>query len=140
MVKASSEYPSVVTDVSTVTLLPGSVLDWRYAQGVNVSLKEAAHESERIGLLMKEQGVDHCRLLIDVRDMGSITREARRYFASQEVHDNYGVIGLALLIGSPIGTMVGNLYFSLNPTLHPTRLFTDRDIAMRWLLKLEPQG
>ena len=116
-----------------VSLLSGAGLDWRYNSGVQISLEDAKHESDCIAELMDAQGITHCRLLIDVREIGSISRRARRYFASKEVHDVFGVQGLALIIGSPIGTMVGNLYFSLNRTHHPTRLFAEREPALTWL-------
>jgi len=112
------------------------VLNWRYKPGVRLSLEEAKHESSLIGRLMEDHSLTECRLLIDIREMGSISRDARRFFASQEVHDTYGVRGLALVVGSPVSTMIGNLYLSFNHTLHPTRLFTKREEAIAWLLVL----
>ena len=136
MAKACTEHPSITTDVSRITLLPNEILDWQYMPDSEISLEIAQYESELIGRFMRDNGATQLRLLIDVRDIGSISRSARRHFASREVHDTYGILGLALLIGSPIGTMVGNLYFSLNRTLHPTRLFTERDAAEAWLRTL----
>ncbi len=125
---------SIATPVSDVGLLPNAILDWRYHRGVSISLADAKHESELIAGLMEAHQLTHCRLLIDIRLMRSISREARQHFASQEIHDTHGVQALALHVDSPLSRMVGNLYMSFNHTLHPTRLFTEREAALTWLL------
>ncbi len=124
------------TPVSEVSILSGEVVDWRYKAGAVVSLEDAKAEAAIISDLMKAQQLSTCRLLIDIREIRSISRKARKFFASQEVHDTYGVQGLALQVSSPVSTMIGNLYLSFNRTLHPTRLFTHREAAMEWLLAL----
>jgi len=125
--------PKVETAVSIVELDPRGVLLWDYKRGAVVGIREAEEEARAIRGLLETHGQTRCWLLIDISKMQSIDRAARRFFASEEVHTDFGIQALALVMGSPIGTVIGNLYQAINRTLHPTRLFTTEAKANAWI-------
>jgi hypothetical protein len=61
----------------------------------------------------------------------TVTKEARDFFSGGE-----GIKymkKLALLTNSPISKMVGNFYLKINQPSIPTRLFTSKEDALKWL-------
>lgn len=48
-----------------------------------------------------------------------------------------GVIAAAVLIDSPLGSMIGNFFISISRPLRPTKIFTDEVEAKKWLNKLK---
>jgi hypothetical protein len=131
-VTETSSVNQVTTSVSTARIDQDRVVYWDYNDGAVVTLEEAKEEIVIIGRLVTPKGG---RLLIDIRSIRSITREARALFASDET-SGMGVIGLALVIKSSVSRMIGNVYFYWNKTAHPTRLFTDPEKARAWLVQL----
>jgi len=129
-------HPEVITSVSKISIDPDGVVDWRYQDGAVVTLMEAQEETTLAADLIAENG-GQGRLLIDIRQIGSITREARTHFASDTTSD-LGAVGLALLVDSVFSKVIGNFYMTVSRPKHTTRLFTDRDAAIQWLLTLPP--
>ena len=125
--------PTVETSVSVIELAPDGVLLWRYKENAVVGLTEAKEEAAHIRTLLDKHWDSGCWLLINIEKMRAFDRDARRFFSSEEVHSNFGVQGLALVMGSPIGTMIGNIYHSINRTKHPTKLFVNEESAELWL-------
>ena len=83
---------------------------------------EGAHEEERvIAQLIEGEEPGRRRLLIDIREVGSISREARAFFSSEATSDRY-VTALCLVAHSSIGRVLGNFFIKWNrpkpPTLH----------------------
>jgi hypothetical protein len=70
-------------------------------------------------------------LLVDSRNIKSMEREARVYYAGEEGRKS--VSACALLIGSPVSRVIGNFFMGLNKPLVPTRLFTSETEAIEWL-------
>lgn len=60
-----------------------------------------------------------------------ITKEARDFLASKE--GCAGITVFAILINSPIGSMIGNFWMRINKPLVPTRIFTKEEDAKKWL-------
>jgi hypothetical protein len=73
-----------------------------------------------------------CPILVDMRQIKSISKEAREVFseAGKRKHIN----AIALLIRSPLSKMVGNFFIGRNKPDVPTRLFTQEKQAKTWLL------
>lgn len=65
---------------------------------------------------------------LGVRNM---TKEARDYLASKE--GVASVIAGAIIVGSPVGSFIGNWYLSLSKPLIPSRTFTKKEAALKWL-------
>jgi hypothetical protein len=71
-------------------------------------------------------------LLIDVRGGQPLDAEVRHYYSGQVLVDGFTALGL-LVDASPLGLMMGNVYFRVARPGIPTRLFTSADEANRWL-------
>lgn len=69
-----------------------------------------------------------------IQEMGSITGDARRYYASDAVAAV--VSAQALVVRSPVSRMIGNFFLGLNKPVYPTRLFGDARSAAGWLQQL----
>ena len=70
-------------------------------------------------------------MLVDVRTVSAIDREARAHLAGPEgARINSAV---ALLVGSPLSQAIGNFFLGLNKPLIPCRLFTTEPEALAWL-------
>ncbi len=69
-------------------------------------------------------------VLVDSTGIHSQSREARLGFAS-----NPCTAALALIVSSPVSRVIGNFYFGVHKTDHPTRMFApgQEDAALRWL-------
>ena len=126
--------PTVTTSVSTVSINKEGIVDWCYNAGAEVRLEEAVEETTLVSDLITENGGEG-RLLIDIRQIGSITREARAHFASDETSD-LGAVGLALLVDSVFSKVIGNFYMTISRPKHTTRLFTNKKMAIEWLSSL----
>src|SRR5688572_2145269 len=70
--------------------------------------------------------------LIDMKHIRSANKEAREYLATEGAKL---VKAGALLIGSSLTRMIGNIFLSLNKPKVPSRLFTDENEARLWLKK-----
>ena len=69
-------------------------------------------------------------LLSDVRNIKSVDRPAREYFAKE--FDKV-VSAAAGLVGSPMTMIMANFFLRVNKPSLPTRLFTSEAEAIEWL-------
>lgn len=96
--------------------------------GMHVTLQDAeAHLATGLELT---GGKKH-PILVDFRKIKSMDRSARAYYAGSNTTRLETAV--ALIIGSPIGQMIGNFFIGLNRSDVPTRLFTSEDAAIEWL-------
>lgn len=100
----------------------------RFLPGAEVSLEDAKENIAATGRLVGDQARP---ALIDLRALRAQSAEARSYLAGPEATRVSCVV--ALVIGSPLSTMIGNFYLGFNRPEVPTRLFTDEAAAERWL-------
>lgn len=70
-------------------------------------------------------------ILIDVRYMQAISKEAREFFSQKD--NTRRIALLAFLVDSPLSTLLVNFYIGLNPPGIPTKLFTQEEEAIQWL-------
>jgi hypothetical protein len=96
-------------------------------ENAEVKLEDAMENSKCINEL---EGPALFALLIDSRAIKSITKEARDYFSMRGRESR--VIGFAILIDSPLSTIIGNFFMGLNRPRVPMRLFTDEVKALDW--------
>jgi hypothetical protein len=121
----------VETDVSRIDLSQDGVLHWVYKPRATVTLTSARSEMETIGKIVEARAGQKVPFLIDIRNIRSITADARAYFASPE--SSRWVLRAALLTDSPISTVIGNFFLGLNRPPHPIRLFHAGEKAIAWL-------
>ena len=76
-------------------------------------------------------GKEMTRVLIDMREMKSITREAREYYASQRTCSIQRAT--ALLVKSKVTKVMANFFMGLNKPITPTRMFIEPEEAIQWL-------
>jgi hypothetical protein len=70
-------------------------------------------------------------LLSNIKSIKSSTKPARDFMASKEGCE--GVIAAAMLIDSPLGSMIGNFFISISRPLVATKIFTEEAAAKKWL-------
>ncbi|TVR18871.1 MAG: hypothetical protein EA387_13995 [Nitriliruptor sp.] len=68
-------------------------------------------------------------LLVDVRTTRSVSRQARKAFASTVVPAR-----VALLVESSLSRVLANFYLDVSRPSVPTKMFTELDAAELWLL------
>lgn len=79
----------------------------------------------------KLRGNKKVPVFTDIREIKSITREAR-LFASSEIAVKV-TSAVAVLIGTPVSRVLGNIIMGFNRPPFPTRLFTSEAKALEWL-------
>lgn len=70
-------------------------------------------------------------VLLDLRRARNVSREARAHYAGEE--NARQVLAVAMLIGSPLGVVIGNFILQVNRPRYLLRLFRDEGEAVRWL-------
>jgi len=100
----------------------------RMKTGVYETKPEAEENGEA---LMELLGDDTpLPILIDFSTAGGQDIETRRFYAEKS---GRWCSRAAILVGSPVSRVMGNIYIGLNKPLVPTKLFTDEEVAVRWL-------
>jgi hypothetical protein len=99
--------------------------------GAEVTVDIARAEIAEMMRFIQQQGDGKLPFLIDIRNIRSITREAREYLASAEASEPLTAVGL--LTTSPISRVIGNFFLGLNRPPHPIRMFTSEEEAIAWL-------
>lgn len=96
------------------------------------------HEEEHARLniaaverLTKAQGIDKTRLLVDMRQIRSVSREARTLYAGPT--NALSMCAVALVTDSSASRVLANFFMALNKPETPTRVFTDTESAVAWL-------
>ena len=70
-------------------------------------------------------------VLIDLRALQAIDRAARTHYAGPASLRHH--LAVAMLIGSPLGLLIGNFFISLSKPLIPAKLFVSEPEALAWL-------
>ncbi len=68
--------------------------------------------------------------LLDMHQIQSAPRKAREYAAKNAARTSLCV---AMLVGSAVSRLFGNLFINFNKPVVPTRLFTSEEKAIEWL-------
>jgi hypothetical protein len=103
------------------------ILICRFKKGLNLNL-EAARKCVEMRKDFSE-GRSY-PLLVDMRELESVSREAREYMADEGASL---VTAGALLISSPVTRTIGNIFLMLNRPRVPGRLFNSKAAALAWL-------
>jgi len=107
------------------------VLELHFEDRLKMSLEQAQDYYESL-CKMAEARDENIYIYIDVSNIGGISVEARKYFAKAV---NPRSRACALLVGSGISRILGNFLVGFNKPPIPTRLFTDKQKALRWLFE-----
>ena len=98
----------------------------------NVTTEELARENidaqERVRDSLNREMT---RVLVDMCDVTEMSKAARDYFGNERTASIQRAT--ALLVRSPVSTVIGNFFMGLNKPISPTRMFTDPEMAVQWL-------
>lgn len=125
---AEVEETVVTISVARMWQGPDGVLRVSGLPGVSVTLEGA---EECISVTHELCGGRKVPVLVDIRQIKSIDREARAYFSGAEA--SMVVAAQGLLVGSPLSRIIGNFFLGLNEAPFPTKLFTSEQDALDWL-------
>ncbi|MBV9791181.1 MAG: STAS/SEC14 domain-containing protein [Chloroflexi bacterium] len=129
------EAEEIVIRTSTVRMESQGLVRITHHPGAVQTLDDAQAIAAVVNTLMQgQQG----KLLIDMRRIKSQDREVREYYTQQGY--TIGLQAVAILIGSPVSRVIGNLYIGFNKSEIPTRLFTSEAEAIAWLRELPLAG
>lgn len=91
-----------------------------------------ADAQENLDTALAEGSGKRRPLLVDITGSPPLDADTRHLYSGQTLVD--GFTALALLVeASPLGTMMGNVYFRVARPGIPTHLFTDEARAVQWL-------
>lgn len=122
------ETQELLTRTSTIRLESNTLVRVTILPGAVQTLDDAKENGAAMDKIMQGR---QFRALVDLRQMKSQDREAREYY-TQPGHTP-GLVAIALLIGSPMSRVIGNLYMGFTKSDIPTRLFTSDADALQWL-------
>ncbi|MDO9184636.1 MAG: hypothetical protein Q7W13_01395 [Bacteroidia bacterium] len=83
------------------------------------------------GYRLELQNGKNFPILSNIKAVKSSTKSARDFLASEE--GCKGVVAAAVLIDSPISSMIGNFFIRVSKPLRPTKIFTNETEAKKWL-------
>ncbi len=70
-------------------------------------------------------------LLADVGLIKTMERKARLYLGGKEAAS--AVSAVAIIVSSPVARVIANFFMGMNKPLYPTRMFSDTEVALKWL-------
>lgn len=73
--------------------------------------------------------------LVDIRMSKGADKESFKLFSSEGM--SVLIKALAIIADSPLSKMMGNLFLSIYKPKYPTKLFTNKAIAKKWLFEFE---
>lgn len=104
------------------------VIEIRMKQGSRAGLDEI-EEVLKVQLAMTPK---MAAVLVDARGTVSMTREAQERTANNEVNDQ--TAATAILVDSPVSTLLGNFFIRFARPPYPARIFRKEEAARTWLL------
>jgi hypothetical protein len=117
------------TATARIELGEDGVLIVRIRKGVKQQLADAR---ENLDAALAETQGRRRPLLVDIAGIPPLDAETRHLYSGQTLVS--GFTALALLVeASPLGQMMGDLYFRVARPGIPTHLFTDEAGAVLWL-------
>ena len=119
-------------------LLGNDIIDLYIDDGIIVAkfkVREFNLESAKIGVSSRLEASNNVAypMLLDGRNVKSITKEARDYLASAE--GSSLLLATALVSNSVLGKFIANFFLQVNKPKIPLKFFTDEDEAMKWLIQ-----
>jgi hypothetical protein len=124
------EYRVRETDTAQIHLGNDGILVVRIRTG---SHQKPADARENLAAAVAEAAGRRPPLLVDITGSpATLDAETRHLYSGQTLVD--GFTALALLVeASPLGRMLGNVYFRVARPGIPTHLFMDETAALEWL-------
>lgn len=118
------------TRCCTFRLEPGGFVRATIRDGASFDLDDA---KEAITATWHVAGERRRAVLVDMRMVRALPRDAREYFDSVETARR--IRAVALLVESPLSRMIGNFFLRIGEHRIPTRLFNTETDAERWIME-----
>jgi hypothetical protein len=117
------------TRTAEVECLPSGVVRVRIRPALRQEMPDAQANFSAAAELT---GGRRAPLLIDIRRAEPLPAEVRHYYTDRRVVKAFSALGL-VVEASPLGRMMGNLYFRVTQPSFPVRLFEEESGALAWL-------
>ncbi len=118
----------ITTQTQKITLESSGIVKCKALDGVFIDLEDARENIHAVKVL---SGGKTIPVFVDITNAKGATKEARAYFAGDEAGNVQSAC--ALLIASPLASLIGNFFLGLNKTKFPIKLFREEDKAENWL-------
>jgi hypothetical protein len=117
------------TSTAQIQLRNDGILSVHIRRGAHQSLADA---EENLALALAGTAGVRRPLLVNVVGARPLDAEVRHHYSGQRLVD--GFLAFALVVdASPLGRMMGNVYFLVARPGIPSRLFSDEPEAVAWL-------
>ena len=118
----------VKSSIFTTTLDPRGFVHTLVSPGSEIQLQDAKENTARV---IEVSGGSNYPILVDLREIKSISKEARDHFSMRGRKPN--VTAIAMVVSSPLSRIIGNFFLGLNRPTVPTRMFTAESEAILWM-------
>lgn len=119
------------TKTASIELDDRGVIVTSIHDGARQSLVEAR---ENMAATIELCGGTRRPLLVDISRCAPLDAEVRHFYSGEILVASFTALAL-VIEASPLGTMMGNVYLRIARPGIPTRLFTERESAVGWLLE-----
>lgn len=119
---------SILTRTECIELEDSGIICCTALEGSYLSYQDGLENLKAVESLKTTSRVP---VLVDIRKSKGASKECRALFASDEASRIQSAC--ALIIESPLSSLVGNFFLGLNKPKFPLRLFTDISEARKWL-------
>lgn len=116
------------TDKFEIRTIGNSILRIEFFNGADIDLSDAELIHENLQRL--SQGSRYC-ILLDGTNQFTTSPEAREFVAQKSSNR----ISFAIVTNSIANKLVGNFFIQFNKPNTPTKLFSDEESAMKWLIE-----
>ena len=123
-----AEGKTVQTEKARITLSADGIIYQEYKENINLTVEDSRKE---IGVYSELYQGKKRPVLIDIRNVKTVSRESRQFYAGEE--PARFLSAAALIIGNPVSRIMGNFFMGINKTVMPVRLFADPKEAAKWL-------
>ena len=115
----------IETSIGKIWLDEEGIIREKVHAGSIVDLEVAKEEIAACAVLSKNEARP---ILVDIRNVKSVTGEARSHLAGEESAKVTRAV--ALLIGSPLSRIISNFFLGINKTSFPSKLFASEEEAL----------
>lgn len=119
----------------SVRLRADGVLHFVAAEGTRL---DGPLSEELFTLYEQIGGGQALRVLSDIRGLAGSDAASREVGSSDRATSLH--IAAAVIVGSRVTRMIGNLFLTLSRPAFPTRLFSDEEAALSWLLSVPAEA
>lgn len=116
------------TDKLEIKTLSNSIFRIEFLQGADIDLSDAILINETLQEF--SQGNKYC-IVLDGKNQFTTTPESREFVAKKSSDR----IAFAIVTNSIANKLVGNFFIQFNKPNTPTKLFSDEESAIKWLIE-----